>query len=351
MRVCVCGAGIAGLALAWWLERDGHDVVLVERAPGPHGAGYMLDCRGPGYEAVERMRLLPRLRARAFSLSELVYHHGDGSVRDRFTDEGPAADRVVSLMRGDLEGILLGALSSRSPVRYGTGVEGFTEHGDGLAVALTDGTVEVADLLVGADGIHSRVRALAFGAEERFIRDLGFHTAAYVLHDSETARSLGDALHMLDAPGVQVGAYPLDGGRVATLFSHRAPAGAPLPADPRARLRQVYGGLGWIVPRLLERCPEPAQVYYDRVAQVEMPAWSRGRVALVGDACQALSLLTGQGAGMALAGAEALAGELRRGDGVAAALARYEERVRPVVRRLQAEGRAAAEEFVPAGTP
>lgn len=100
--------------MVWWLEHDGHDVILVEQA------GYMLDCQGPGYDAVERMGLLPRLRERAFLLSELVYHHHDGSVRDRFTDAGPAADRMVSLMRGNLEEILHEGLTSRCEIRFGT---------------------------------------------------------------------------------------------------------------------------------------------------------------------------------------------------------------------------------------
>ncbi|GAA1192787.1 hypothetical protein [Prauserella alba] len=171
------------------------------------------------------------------------------------------------------------------------------------------------------------------------VRDLGFRTAAYVFSDPGTARTLGDVLHMLDAPGLQVGAYRVGADRVATA--------TPLPADPRAELHRVYGGLGWTVPHLLDHCPEPANLYYDRVAQVQMSGWSRGRVVLVGDACQAPSLLTGQGAGMALSGAAALADRLHSDD-VATALARYEDDLKPVVDRLQADGRAVAEECVPA---
>ncbi|MFD9941141.1 FAD-dependent monooxygenase [Nonomuraea sp. NPDC059023] len=344
MRVLICGAGIAGLALAGLLERDGHEVVVVERAPAPHGAGYMLDCQGPGFDAAESMGLLPELRARAFTLSELVHHDDEGTVTGRYIDDRPGADRILSMMRGELEDVLYRSMQTR--VRFGRTVHSYHDVGDGLAVTLSDGGVERADLLVGADGIHSRIRTLTFGAAGHTLLDLGFHTAAYVFDDPETARALGNDLHMLEAPGQQVGAYPAHDGRVATLFTHRTAPGAPLPADPRAELRKVYGGRGWLVPRLLDNCP--ARPYYDRVAQIDLPAWSRGRVTLVGDACQAMSLLTGQGAGMALAAAHALAGELRAGGDLEAALARYERTVKPVAVRVQAEGRATAEEFVPA---
>ncbi|GAA1491236.1 FAD-dependent oxidoreductase [Brachybacterium sacelli] len=347
MRVLICGAGVAGLALARWLARDGQEVVLVERAPARPGAGYMLDCRGRGLDAVEHMGLLAELREHAVDLAELVYHDQDGAELGRFADDGPEAERTVSVLRGALVRILGDALPSTVDLRYGRTVGAALEDGDGLDVTVDDGIVERVDLLVGADGLHSRIRALAFGPEEQFRRDLGFHTAAYVMREAGTTRSLGHALHMIEGSGLQVGAYPLDTDRLATLFVHRVRPQEPLPQDPRAELRRRYEATGWIVPRLLEHCPGPGELYFDRVSQIEMPTWSRGRTVLLGDACQAMSLLTGQGAGMALAGAEALAQQLRSEGDIPAALARYEYELRPVVERMQAEGRALAEDFVP----
>ncbi|WP_345368036.1 FAD-dependent oxidoreductase [Saccharopolyspora cebuensis] len=340
------GAGIAGLALAWWLERDGHDVVLLERAEPGRAAGYMVDCQGDGYDAVDRMGLLPRLRRHAFTLSALVYHDPGGAVREVLPSDEVATERLISLMRGDLEGALREDLRG-GDLRFGVGVDRLDDEGDRLAAVLTDGGVERADLLVGADGFRSRVRGLLFGPARHCVRELGFHAAAYSFTDAGLARSLDGAMHLVDAPGLQAGGYPVTGDDVSTLFIHRAPPATPRPEDPRRELRARYGHLGWLVPELLDRCPPPAAVHYDAVAQIELPAWHRGRAVLVGDACQAMSLLSGQGAGMALAGAAALADELRRDVPVGTALARYERRLRPRVRELQAEARATAEEFVP----
>lgn len=347
MRILICGAGIAGLALARRLALDGREVVLVERAPARPGAGYMLDCQGRGLDAVEHMGLLAALREHAVDLTELVHHNQDGTELGRFADDGTEAERTVSVLRGALVRILGDALPSTVDLRYGRTVEAAIEDRDGVDVTLDDGTIEHVDLLVGADGLHSRIRALTFGPEEQFRRDLGFHTAAYVMWEAGAACSLGNALHMIEGSGLQVGAYPLDTARLATLFVRRVRPQEPLPQDPRAELRRRYGATGWIVPRLLEHCPDRGELYFDRVSQIEMPTWSRGRTVLLGDACQAMSLLTGQGAGMALAGAEALAKQLRLEGDIPAALARYEGELRPVVQRMQAEGRALAEEFVP----
>jgi 2-polyprenyl-6-methoxyphenol hydroxylase-like FAD-dependent oxidoreductase len=140
---------------------------------------------------------------------------------------------------------------------------------------------------------------------------------------------------------------------VATFWIHRAPGTIDdaSAAGARKALRTVYGSLGWVVPWLLQRAEELEHLYFDTVSQVELPAWSRGRVVLCGDACQAVSLIAGQGASMAMGGAWVLAEELQAaGPDIAAGLARYEKRMRPAIAVKQRAGRRMAKWFVPASS-
>jgi 2-polyprenyl-6-methoxyphenol hydroxylase-like FAD-dependent oxidoreductase len=351
MRALVCGAGIAGLTTALLLADLGWDVDLVERAPAPRQGGYMIDFFGPGYAAADAMGLLPRLRKEAYAVQEVCYVDPRGRTTVRLSYEAmrrALGGRLLSLLRGDLEAVLREELDGRAVrQRFGVTVAGLEPGPDGVVVTLSDSTSSAVDLLVGADGIHSRVRELAFGPPRRFLLPLGFHTATYAVDDAALHSRLAGRFVMTDSIDRAVGLYALRDGRVAVFAVHRTGRDEALPDDPRSRVQARYAGLGWLVPRALARCPAPPDLYYDEVAQVVMSRWVRDRVALVGDACQAVSLLAGQGASLAVAGAHVLAAEVGRGEAVPAALQRYQERLRPSVRRTQEAGRRAAEGFLP----
>ncbi len=217
---------------------------------------------------------------------------------------------------------------------------------------LSDGTSLAADLIVGADGVRSGVRRLAFGPDEKFWRYLGFCTAAFILPGAPPAGADTDAFSTLTEYDRQVGVYPIRGGRTATFFVHRAEERPASVSEPWARdeLRRVYGDMGWVVPELLERMDDADAVYFDEVAQIEVEDWTRGAITLVGDAGYAVSLLAGQGASLAMAGAYVLAARLRglEGDAPTAAL-RYADRFRPIAGRKQKAGRSMAHWFLPSG--
>jgi 2-polyprenyl-6-methoxyphenol hydroxylase-like FAD-dependent oxidoreductase len=353
MRAVICGAGIAGLSLAGRLHDVlGWEVVVLEKAARPRTEGYMIDFFGPGYDAAETMGVLPWLEELSHPVSEAVFLDDRGRCRGRLGYDSFARSldgRLLSIMRPDLELALRERLSFAVGLRFGAGPARIDAGAHGVHVTLTDGSSIDADLLVGADGIHSTVRHLVFGQEPRYVRHLGYQTAAFTFHDPETHAELGDRFCLTDTIDRQMGLYALRDGRVAAFAVHRA-AGSGLPDDSRAALRREYGSLGWLVPRALAACPPSAQVYYDQVAQTVLPSWSRGRVVLVGDACHAVSLVAGQGASLAIAGACVLADQLARARHVEDALAGYERLWRPVVARRQRAARRTARWFVP-GTP
>ncbi|SEQ88482.1 2-polyprenyl-6-methoxyphenol hydroxylase [Lentzea xinjiangensis] len=329
-RVLVVGAGIAGLTTAWWLERAGWDVLVVERAPAVRTGGYLIDFFGPGHEVARRMGLLPALELRRAPITSVTSVDARGRRRSEISAAAyeTVADGVISLLRGDLAAALRADV--RAAFRFGTSVSA-VEDG---RVTFSDGSTGEFDLVVGADGVHSRVRELVFGPSSSFVRYLGHHTAAFSFDDPELSARIGYRYQMLTVPHRMIGCYAVRDGAMAALMLHRSRSQA-LPADLVGALRERFGDLGWVAPSLLSLLP--ADIYYDEVSQVDMPSWHRGKVVLVGDACGAVSLFAGHGASLAMAGAFVLAEELAAGpDG---AFSRYQARMKPAVSHTQEFGR------------
>ena len=371
MRAIIVGAGIAGLVTARQLGLAGWEVDIVEQSPGPRTAGYMMDFFGPGVAASEHIGLYPRLAAVAYPVEAAEYVDETGRATahldyERFAHA--AGGKVLTLLRPDMELAARDALEDVDPGRirlhYGRRPTGFHDDGQRVAVDLGGSgdvrgegqgagrdnatTTLEADVLIGADGIHSAVRAWRFGPEEDYLRPLGMRAAAYIAQAPDLGSRLGRRFLLTDSLNRTVGLYGLRTGEVATFMVSRED-GADAPGDAPARLRRRFSGLGPDVDRMLELCPQDP--YDDVVAQVVLPTWHRDRTVLVGDACGAVSLVAGQGGSLAIAGG-ALLGELLAAVTTPAqipgVLAGFERQWRPVIEAAQASGRRAVWTFLPA---
>ena len=352
MKAVICGAGIAGLSLAQRLTNIGWDVVVIEESPGPREQGYMMDFFELGYDAAQSMGLLPRLQELSYRVEEVRYVDESGRRRaglDYARFERSVSGRLLSIMRPDLELALRELVIDQVDLRYGCSITHLENSTSGVQVSLTDGTVAGADLLIGADGIHSTVRRMVFGDEEQFFRYLGYHTAAYIFDDPQIHDSMHNRFCLTDTTDRQMGFYGLRDGSIVAFAVHRT-LDPTLPDDTQQAVRQAYSSLGWVVPQALVKCPTSSALYYDQVAQIEVPRWSRGRVTLVGDACQAVSLLAGQGAALAIAGAYVLGEQLASANSVDAALAQYQQLWQPVITNKQQVARRGAGWFLPSSS-
>ena len=360
MKAVVVGAGIAGLISARQLGLAGWDVELLEKSAAPRPDGYMMDFFGPGVEAAERIGLYPRLAEVAYHVEAAEYVDATGrptSSLDYDQFARLAGGKVLSLLRPDMERAALAALDDVAPgrvrVRYGAAVTQVWGDDDGVRV-IVGGSPEAtvaADVLVGADGIHSGVRAQAFGPDEAYLRTLGMRAAAFIVTEPILNARFRNRFVLTDSVDRTAGLFSLRSDKVAAFMVYRDATGAPgrqRSGSPRERLRREFAGLGHAVDRLLELCPE--HPYDDVVAQIVMPGWQRGRIVLVGDASGAVSLLAGQGGSLAVAGAALLGdvlGPVTVPEGISPALAEFERRWRPVVEEAQAAGRRAASSFLP----
>jgi 2-polyprenyl-6-methoxyphenol hydroxylase-like FAD-dependent oxidoreductase len=347
MKAIICGAGISGLSAAAFLADDGWDVVMVEQAAGPRPQGYMIDFFGPGWQAAAALGIIPRIRDLGYLVERLDYVDRRGNTRAslpfaRFSQV--ARGELVSILRPDLELAIREAVPPGVDLRYGRTVLAVGQSRASVSATLDDGTFLEADLLIGADGIHSGIRELVFGPEADFFHYLGFHVGAYSFRDVEVAPLVGDRFAVTDTRKEAMFFYRLRDGSLTAMAVHRTDDPTP-PDDPRAVLRSRYGRLNWICPAALRLCPE--DLYYDQVAQIRMPRWHTGRVVLVGDAAAAVSLLAGQGASLGMAAAYALATELKKQPDLGRALDSFETRIRPLVQRHQKAGVSAAHWFVP----
>jgi len=354
-KVLIVGAGIAGDALAVLLDRAGWYVDVVEIAPALRSGGQTVDLRGDSREVLKRLGLLEAALAATVEQRGLAWIDESGRRRAEMPVEAFGGAGFVSseeLLRTDLARLLHGVVGPRTAHRFGDTVVGLREVDDGVAVEFRAHEPGVYDLVVGADGAHSRVRSLVFGAEEAFRRPLGLAHAWFTVREAPTTPGLDGWFLMLNLPGSRVvEARPGHPGEQEVGLTFPADS-LPPRRDVEARfalLDRTFAGAGWRTAELLRAARLADDFALDTYDQIRMDRWSRGRVALLGDSAWCASPLSGLGTALALRGAATLADLLgaRLPDDVAGALAAYESAMRPVAERAQAMYPGRVRSFAP----
>src|SRR4051812_24176516 len=326
--VLISGASIAGPALAYWLHRYGATVTVVERAPAMRPGGQAVDFKGVTHRTVlERMGILDDVR-------RLQTGGHDQTVID--ADEKPLAvipgeftGGEIEIYRGDLAVLLYERTKDGCEYVFGDSITSLTETGTGVHVTFEKGAPRTFDIVVGADGIHSNVRCLAFGPESDYVEHLGYYYAL---------------AHLGRFDGLDHGAVMYNElGRVCAFGAPKAPgfsvfASPPLsydrydPEQQKKLIMAAYRDGGWRLPEIMSRVPDGEDVYLDSLSKVAIDRYSTGRVVLLGDAAYG-NTLGGFGTGLAVVGAYVLAGELAAAGGDhTAGFRRYEELFRGYAR-------------------
>ncbi|MGW4242258.1 FAD-dependent monooxygenase [Nocardia sp. NPDC004722] len=335
--VLISGASVAGPALAYWLNRYGFQVTVVEKSPALRSGGQAVDFTGETHMTVlERMGVLDDIKRRQTGKTDWVLVDESGTEQAVMAGEFLGGD--IEILRGDLAEVLYSRTADECEYLFGDTVTGLRETADGVVVDFQHAPTRVFDLVFGCDGIHSRVRKLAFGPEADYVTHDGYYYAiagASVWKgmpegDRDRARALG-----CNTPG----RFAMNGGNKAQQMYLFASPELDYSRDDfdqqRGIVAERFAGMGWEVPQMLAELPHLDDFYLDAIAKVKMKNFSNGRVALIGDAAHGHTL-NGFGTGSAIVGAYVLAGELAAADGdYTVAFARYEEIMKRLLRKAE----------------
>ncbi|MCX4967079.1 FAD-dependent monooxygenase [Streptomyces sp. NBC_00654] len=347
LRILVAGGGVAGQALAFWLTRGGHAVTVVERFPALRASGAQVDLRGQGIDAVTRMGLLEEVRSQLVDEAGVAFIDSRGKPKATImaNTSGKGRQTLTSeyeIMRGDLVRILYKATKDDAEYVFGKRLDGFDQHFDKVTTHFSDGTSGEYDLLIGADGQGSRTRRALLPEGFDPYRHVGIHTAYWFVPRIASDTNIRDT-------------YMIPGGRQIMRRSHNATEtqvyfvmredSAEASAIHRAPIEQQqkfwaerFNDAGWQTERFVKGMKDSPFFYSQEIAQVRIGSWSKGRVALAGDAAHCASPYSGMGISGGLIGAYVLAGEINRSPGdLPTALANYERVLRPFVDEIQGE--------------
>jgi 2-polyprenyl-6-methoxyphenol hydroxylase-like FAD-dependent oxidoreductase len=352
--ILVSGASVAGPAVAYWLCRYGFDVTVVERTPELRKSlgGHAVDLFGASVDIAEWMGILPDVLAARTRTDLLVFERpGKPAIDLDFSKLVTGVfDRHVEIMRGELASIMYDATKKDVEYQFGDSITVLGVSGDGVRAEFENARPRTFGLVIGADGLHSTVRQLAFGDEAQFRHYIGGYFSVFTVPNY---LGLTGRMRIYTTPGKVAAVYPVwQTGEARAVFLCRRAREFSYDyrdVDQQKRLiRHVFGDEGWEVPRLLEEMDRSPDFYFDSISQIRMPSWSTDRISLVGDAAYSPGAAVGGGTTVAIIGAYVLAGELSvAGGDPELGFRNYEKQMHEFVDRSRTIGPASIRTLIP----
>jgi 2-polyprenyl-6-methoxyphenol hydroxylase-like FAD-dependent oxidoreductase len=334
----VSGASFAGLATAFWLNRLGYRVTVVEVAPGLRRGGTPVDIEGETIAILTRMGLMDAVRARTLPPRRFAFKDAKNTTLGEMAHQpDDEAGPRYEIHRDDLLDVLSGAIEGDVELLFNRSIVAIEERPEAVSATFSDGSRHEFALIFGCDGNRSNTRRLVFGDGEQFTHFMGGYFYLKVVPD--TGLLLPNTSEVFAVPGLMALLNGYD-DRTDIGFGFRSAGKIEYDYrnkdQQRCLIRDQFSGLGWKVPDMLAHMGEDNDFYFDRISQIRMPTWSHGRIALVGDAGYCVSPFAGLGGSMAIIGAGRLADALtRHPDDHSHAFHDYEEGLRPFVEQVQ----------------